>query len=87
MSTIHVNIDRLVLRGIDPANRPALVAGLRTELSRILADPATRAAWPQYQTRRTPVLRLGKMRLAPGTAGARTLGTGIARAIAKGVNR
>ena len=87
MSTIHVNIDKVVLRGIDPANRPALIAGLRTELSRILADPGTRAAWPQNQTRRTPVLRLGKMSLAPGTAGARKLGTGIARAIGKGISR
>jgi hypothetical protein len=87
MSTIHVNIDRVVLRGIDPANKQALISGLQTELSRILADPAARAAWPQNPTRRTPVLRLGKMPLAPGTAGARKLGTGIARAIGKGVTR
>ena len=87
MSTIHVNVDRVVLRGIDPANKQALISGLQTELSRILADPATRAAWPQNSSRRTPILRLGKMPLATGTTGARKLGTGIARAIAKGVAR
>jgi hypothetical protein len=85
MSTIHVHIDRIVLRGIDPADQKALISGLRTELSRILTDPATRTA--QIGSRRTPVLRLGKLPLGQGTAGARTLGTGIARAIGKGIAR
>lgn len=80
---IHVNIDRLVLRGIDPANRQALVAGLRSELARILADPSTRTNISQ--SRRTPVLRLGSMALAPGTAGSRKFGSGLARAIGKGL--
>ena len=43
MSSIHVTIDRLVLRGIDGAERKALVEAIRSELSRVLADPATRA--------------------------------------------
>jgi hypothetical protein len=85
MSRIHVTIDRMVLHGLDPADRQALVNGLRTELTRILADPATRAAWSR--SRRTPVLRLGKMPMAQGIAGARKLGGGIARAIGKGISR
>jgi hypothetical protein len=85
MSRIEVNIDRIVLRGIDPADRQALVNGLQSELARILADPAARAAISQ--SRRTPVLRLGKISMGQGTAGARKLGGGIAQAIGKGMTR
>ena len=85
MSRIHVNIERIVLRGIDPADRQALVNGLKTELARMLADPAERAAISQ--SRRTPVLRLGKMSMGQGAAGAGALGGGIARAIGKGISR
>lgn len=85
MSRIHVTIDRVVLRGFDAADRQALVSGLRSELERMLADPLTRAAWSR--SRRTPVLRLGKMPMGQGIAGARKLGSGIARAIGKGVGR
>jgi hypothetical protein len=85
MSRIELTIDRIVLRGIDPADRQALINGMRTELARMLADPATRAALSQ--SRRTPVLRLGKLPVSPGTAGAGKLGSGIARAIGKGISR
>ena len=40
---IEVNIDRVVLRGIDPSDRKAMIEGLEAELSRILADPAPMA--------------------------------------------
>lgn len=85
VSSVQVNIDRIVLRGIDPADRQALANGLKTELARILADPAARAAL--NQSRRTPVLRLGKLSMDKGTAGASKLGSGIARAIGKGIVR
>ena len=82
MSRVRVNIDSLVLGGLDPGARKALVEGLRAELSRALSDPAARAAWTRSQ--RTPVLRLGRMTLQPGATGGRALGVGVARAIAKG---
>jgi hypothetical protein len=85
MSNINVTIDRVVLRGFDPADRQALVNGLQAELTRLLSDPATRASWSR--SRRTPVLRLGKMPMGQGIAGARKLGGGIARAIGKGIAR
>ena len=85
MSPIHVHIDRVVLRGIDPADRHALVAGLKTELARVLADPAIQGG--MTQSRRTPVMRLGKMPMEQGIGGARKLGGGIARAIGKGIKR
>jgi hypothetical protein len=85
MSRVDVTIDRIVLRGIDPADRLALVSNLKAELSRILADPATRATLSR--SRRTPVMRLGKMPMEQGTAGIRKLGGGIARAIGKGITR
>jgi hypothetical protein len=83
MSSIHVTIDRLVLRGIDGAERYALVAALRSELSRVLADPATRGQWAM--SHRTPVLKLGRMPLQSGPAGAATFGSGLARAIGRGM--
>lgn len=85
MNRIHVNIERIVLRGIDPDDRQALISGLKTELARMLADPGARATISQ--PRRTPVLRLGKMSMGQGTAGAKLLGGGIARAIGKGISR
>jgi hypothetical protein len=78
---VNVTIDRLVLRGMDPAARTAFVDGLRRELTQVLADPATRAE--MQVSRRTPVLRLGQMPLGDGPSGARGLGRSVARAIGK----
>jgi hypothetical protein len=79
MSRIEVTIDRLALNGFDAADRKALVEGLRSELSRVLADPAARAEWAR--SRRTPVLRLGRMPLEPGPAGGRKFGMRLAGSI------
>jgi hypothetical protein len=78
---INVTIDRLVLRGMDPAARAAFVDGLRGELARVLADPAVCAE--MRASRRTPVLRLGQMPLGEGPSAARGLAQSVARAIGK----
>jgi hypothetical protein len=83
MSRIRVTIDELALKGFAPGERKALVDGLQSELARALADPAAGVAAARSQ--RTPVLRLGQTSLAPGPAGARKLGGGVARAISKGL--
>ena len=83
MSRINVTIDQLVLRGFEPGDRKGLVEGLQNELSRALADPATRAEWARPH--RTPVLRLGEMPRESGPSGARKFGGGVARAIARGL--
>jgi len=80
MKRIDVTIDRVVLRGIDPGNRQALVNGLQTELARILATPGL-ATTPRH----TPTLRLGRLPIETGQAGAAKLGHTIARAIGKGL--
>jgi hypothetical protein len=85
MSDIQVTIDRLVLRGFDPADRVAFVRGLKSELARVLAQGDVRASCGASQ--RTPVLRLGTMPLAQGPAGARKFGADVARAIGKGMVR
>jgi hypothetical protein len=87
IARVNVTIDRLVLRGMDPAARTAFVDGLRRELAQVLADPAARAE--MQGSRRTPVLRLGQMLLGDGPSGARGLGRSVARAIGKSgsVNR
>ncbi|MGA8575382.1 MAG: hypothetical protein WB609_06785 [Candidatus Cybelea sp.] len=82
MRRTDVRIDHVVLRGFDPGDRQALASGLSDELSRALADPQM-----QLAARQTPVLRLGKMPMQSGQAGARNLGTSIARSIAKGIKR
>jgi hypothetical protein len=79
MSRIRLNIDKLVLRGLDPAVRHAFVASLKSELEGILAEPVPRAAWARTQC--TPVVRLGRMNLEPGTTGAGKLGAQVARGI------
>lgn len=81
MSKIHVTIDRLVLSGLDPAARHAFITGLKTELTRALADPSQRADWANSS--RTPVLRLGRVALDPGVGGARKLGGHVAKSIAR----
>jgi hypothetical protein len=61
----------------------ALASGLQAELARMMADPVLRAE--MTQSRRTPVLRLGRMAMEPGMAGARALGGSVAKAIGKGM--
>jgi len=82
MSKIHVTIDRLVLSGLDPPARHAFITGLKTELTRTLADPSHRSDWTNSS--RTPVLRLGRVALDPGVGGARKLGGHVAKGIASG---
>ena len=83
MSTIHVTIDRLVLRGLDAAARHAFVTGLKTELTRGLADPAQHA--DLANSHQTPVLRLGRVSLDPGVGGSRKLGGQVAKGIIRGI--
>ncbi len=83
MSRVRVTIDRLVLKGLEPADRKALVEGLQTELSHVLSDPAARAGWAR--SHRTPVLKLGRMPLEAGTAGGRKFGKQVARAVGRGL--
>jgi hypothetical protein len=83
MSRIHIYIGRLVLPAMGIGDQKALVEGLRRELTRVLSDPKCRAEWTRSQ--RTPVLRLGGMPLAPGSAGGRKFGSALARSIGKGL--
>jgi hypothetical protein len=83
MSRIHLTIDQLRLGGLDPAGRRAFLASLEAQLRTILAEPANRAAWTR--SHRTPVLRMGRMHLEPGSAGAGKLGAQVARGIGKGL--
>lgn len=80
-----MKIDRLVLRGIDPSDRNALVEGLKVELSRVLTEPELCVG--KMQSRRTPVIKLGQIALEPGPSGGRKFGSGLARAIGTGVKR
>ncbi len=83
MSRIHLTIDKLILGGLDPSAREVFVARMKDELAVILADPASRAAGSR--SHRTPVLRLNRMGLEPGNAGAGKLGRQVAQGIAKGL--
>lgn len=83
MSRIHLTIDHLVLRGLDPAAQHAFVEGLKRELETILAEPVSRKSWARPH--RTPVLRLGRANLESGSAGAGKLGGQVARGIGKGL--
>ena len=82
MSRIRITIDRLALQGFDPAERTALVEGLKGELIRTLSSPQSGAA---LRSRRTPVMRLANLQRQPGPAGSRAFGTAVARAIGRSV--
>lgn len=83
MTRIVLHIDRLVLRGIDRADAPAVTAALRDELQRRLAVSGTRA-----QLSRGPEAHIdaGRIRLAAGTRPA-SLGRASGRRIARGMLR
>ena len=81
MSRVSVTIDRLLLTGFEPADRTALLEGLQSELSRVLADSAAGGEWAR--SRRTPVLRLRPLPFEPGRAGGRKFGQGLARAVSR----
>jgi hypothetical protein len=83
MSKIQVTIDRLVLRGLDPADRHAFLISLKSELARTLADSSGRSKWAR--SHRTPILRLKPVNLNPGPAGARVLGSEVAKGIRRGL--
>jgi hypothetical protein len=77
---VTVTIDRLVLRGVAPAERDAITAGLAAELHAQFADPA--AARPIESSR-----SIAQLRAAPIAAAASPQQTGVraARALARSV--
>jgi hypothetical protein len=85
MSRIRVTIGKVVLRGIEAGNQDALAEGLQLELTKALANRAIKSAWTR--SHRTPVMKLGAMPLQPGPSGSRNFGSGVARAIEKGLNQ
>jgi hypothetical protein len=78
-SRTKIIIDRLVLRGIDPHHAEALAESLKQQLARTLSDPAQRRQL--LSASNSPALRLGRIPLASGRAGARDFGAKVARAI------
>jgi hypothetical protein len=81
MSRIRVTIDRVALKGFEPAERIAILDGLTTELQRVLANSATHGQW---SPRRTPIVRL-HVPHQPGPSSSRALGGSVARAIGRSV--
>ena len=79
MTRIVLHIDRLVLRGVDPADAGAVAAALRAELGqRLQADAAAALAGQGDRA----VLRAGRVQLAPGDHG-QALGRAVAARIAQ----
>jgi hypothetical protein len=83
MSRIRVDIDRLVLNGFEPREGKALASALEAQLQPVLADPAARSQWAR--SHRTPVLKLGRMPLEVGSAGAARFGKQVANAVGRGL--
>lgn len=81
MSRIHLTIDRLVLNGFERGQEKALVESLRKQLSNILADRGTRSEWAR--SHRTPVLKLERLPMGSGAAGAAKFGVRMAGAIGR----
>jgi hypothetical protein len=77
-----IHIDRVVLRGVDPSQAKAIVEGLKTELANVFAGAASGGLRRSY---RAEAIRLGKLPLGAGSAGARRFGAAVARAAGKGM--
>lgn len=77
---VILHIDRLVLRGVAPEQRDALVGALHEELGRRLADPAYREALSSRH-----VARVGQAPLTVRGSSGEGIGRQSARLIAKGI--
>lgn len=78
MTRIVLHIDRLVLRGVDPADARAVAAAMQAELGRLLGSDAGAALLAPGDR---AVLRAGRIHLAPGDHGL-ALGRAVAARIA-----
>ena len=83
VSRIRLTIDRVVLNGFEHVEAKALATTLESQLSQVLADKGTRNTWAHPH--RTPVLKLGRMPLEPGTTGAQNFGKTLGRAVGRGL--
>ena len=85
MSRIRVNIDRLVLNGLEGRSAKAVSEGLQQHLKQVLSDSITHSAWARFH--RTPVLKLDRLMLEPGVAGGKKLGAQVAHAVGRELKR
>ena len=85
MRRVTVAIDRLVLRGVDPTDGPAVVEALKKELARTLMDPAS--GLDRAASHSVAVTRGAVPTFVAGRAGGRALGVAAARAIGKEAGR
>jgi len=83
MSRIRLTIDRIVLNGFQPQDANAVTRALESQLSQVLRDPAARGEWARPH--RTPVLKLGRLTLDPGKAGAHAFGRRLGTAVGRGL--
>jgi hypothetical protein len=83
MSRIRLNIERLVLSGFPPLDAKPLTDALQSHLRQVLADQAKRDQWARPH--HTPVLKLGRVPLLSGAAGAGRFGRQLAGAIGRGL--
>jgi hypothetical protein len=84
MKRVVVHVDRLVLSGFGNEDAHAVGDGMRDELARLLADPATGERLASL--RHASSLDAGRIHLAQGVTPQR-LGLSAGRAIAKGMSR
>jgi hypothetical protein len=79
---IELTIERVVLHGFARANAPAVRAALESELARLLRSGRALPEWNQHRI----IDRVdGGTMSATGHSGSRDVGTGVARAVHKGL--
>jgi hypothetical protein len=83
VSRIRLTIDRVVLNGVQHVDAGALTKALASQLSQVLADKSMRHVWARPH--RTPVVKLGRMALESGIAGAHTFGRTLGMAVGRGL--
>jgi hypothetical protein len=81
MTRVRLNIEHLVLKGFGTGEARALTERLRSQLEEVLRDRTSRRQWAR--SRCTPVVKLGRMPLGGGVAGAGNFGGRLASAISR----
>ncbi len=82
VSTVRIKIDRLVLKGFRPSEGDAVAEALQSQLKDALSPRDSETHW---KSRRTPVLRLGRVSLERGAGGVGRLGREVGRKLAGGL--
>ena len=84
-ASIELHIEELVLHGFSPGDRHRIAGAVQTELTRLLADPATRASLGA--SREIPRLDGGAFQVPSSGPRPESIGVQVAKSLHQGLKR